>query len=65
MACCNQRWATAGTAAVAVTPSAAIVANAFSGLGEPSITTVPPESRVPRMPGQASGKLWPAGRVTR
>ena len=44
---------------------AAVVANARRGSGEPSITTRPPVSRVPSMPGQASGKLCPAGRLTR
>ncbi len=34
-------------------------------LGEGSMMTAPPASSVPRMPGQASGKLCPAGSVTR
>ena len=58
----SQRLATAGTAAVAVTPSAAIVAKARSGSGDASMTTGRRTSSVPRMPGQASGKLCPAGR---
>jgi hypothetical protein len=64
-ACSSQRPATAGTTAVCVTPSAAMVAKARDGSGEGSITTVPPASSVPRIPGQASGKLCPAGRLTR
>jgi hypothetical protein len=30
-----------------------------------AITTVPPAYSVPRMPGQPSGKLWPAGSAAR
>ena len=61
----SQRWATAGTTAVMVTPSCSIVANTVCGCGEASMTTRPPDSRAPRMPGQASGKLCEAGRVAR
>src|SRR6185437_7540628 len=64
-ACSSQRPATAGTTAVWVTPSASITANARRGSGDGSMTTAPPASSVPRMPGQASGKLCPAGNVTR
>ena len=57
----SQRWATAGTTAVIVTPSRSMAANALAGSGDASMTTRPPDSRVPRMPGQASGKLCEAG----
>ena len=61
----SQRWATAGTTAVIVTPSRSIAAKALAGSGNAVMTTRPPDSRVPRMPGQASGKLCEAGSETR
>ena len=64
-ACLIHRCATAGTAAVTVTPSAAMAAKDRSGSGDGSMTTRPPDSRVPRIPGQASGKLCDAGSAVR
>ena len=48
-----------------VAPSAAMAAKARSGSGDGSMTTRPPASKVPRMPGQASGKLCDAGSAVR
>ena len=61
----SQRWATAGTTAVIVTPSALDGGERAAGSGEASMTTWPPDSSVPRIPGQASGKLCEAGSATR
>src|SRR5581483_9673878 len=61
----SQRWATAGTTALWVTPCSAISSKQERGSGERAITTVPPLARVPRIPGQPSGKLCPAGSATR
>ena len=54
-----------GTTAVIVTPSRSMAAKALAGSGDAIMTTRPPDSRVPRMPGQASGKLCEAGSETR
>lgn len=47
-----------------VTPLRSIHSNAVSGLGAGHITIRAPALIAPRMPGQASGKLWAAGKAT-
>src|ERR1700760_1674638 len=57
------RLASAGTNAVTVTPWRAIAANADSGLGLARNTVAAPTAIAPSNPGQASGKLWAAGKA--
>ena len=62
---CVHSFASAFTSAVTVTRWRSISANADSGLGSSVNTTVAPTLIDPSRPGQANGKLWPAGSTAR
>ncbi len=56
--------ASGGTSEAIVTRSLSMSAKAVSGLGSGASTTVPPEWRTPRIPGELIGKLCAAGSTT-